>query len=377
MRQINLLIKPASSLCNMRCKYCFYADEAQARAVANLGIMSEDTMESLLCSVRDALDSSGEVSFSFQGGEPTMAGLDFFQNFVEQANLLLPSRIRRNYAIQTNGYCIDEAWADFFAQNHFLVGLSLDGDNALHDAWRVDAAGKGTYGKVVKALELLRQKRVDMNLLCVVTGLCARHPQRVYKAMKGLGVHYLQFIPCLDPLEQPRGSLPFSLKPAAYGSFLCGLFDEWYRDWAAGHYVSIRLFDDYVHLAMGVPCGTCSTSGSCGSYLVVEGDGSVYPCDFYCIDRWKLGNIREQTVVELLESKPAKQFLAESQQRPEVCADCSWFALCHGGCKRDRWIAPDGAFYNYYCDAYRRLFSYAAPRLRTIAQAEWRARRGY
>lgn len=234
-----------------------------------------------------------------------MAGLNFFRDFVAEAARQNTARIPLSYAIQTNGLALDEGWADFLAEHRFLVGLSVDGDKALHDEFRVDAAGKGTWTRVQKNLALLQRRGVECNLLCVVTRRCAKRAVAVYHALQKTGVSYLQFIPCLDPLEEARGSRPWSLTPADYGAFLCALFDAWYADWAAGRYTSVRLFEDYVHLAMGLPPSTCASGGRCGSYFVVEADGSVYPCDFYVLDPWKLGNLWDTPLEALGRSEKA------------------------------------------------------------------------
>ena len=287
MQFVNFLIKPASSLCNMRCRYCFYEDEASNRTQASMGVMTQETADLLIREAIDAVDFNGRLNFAFQGGEPTVAGLDFFRHFVAEVSVRNTRHIPVSYSIQTNGLALNEEWAAFLAQNRFLVGVSLDGDKALHDEFRIDAAGKGTWTRVRQNITMLQRAGVELNLLCVVTKRCAKSAVRVYHALQKTGVEFLQFIPCLDPLGMPRGCMPYSLLPEDYGTFLCALFDEWYRDWSTGHYTSVRLFDDYVHLAMGLPAGTCSTSGSCGAYFVVEADGSVYPCDFYVLDDWE------------------------------------------------------------------------------------------
>lgn len=374
MQFVNFLIKPASSLCNMRCRYCFYEDEAANRTMPSMGVMTQETADLLIQEALDAVDFNGRISFAFQGGEPTVAGLDFFRHFVEETARLNTRHIPVSYSIQTNGLAINEEWAEFLAKNRFLVGVSLDGDKALHDEFRIDAAGKGTWNRVRQNITLLQRAGVEVNLLCVVTKRCAKSAVRVYHALQKTGVEFLQFIPCLDPIEQPRGSMPYSLLPEDYGNFLCALFDEWYRDWAAGHYTSVRLFDDYVHLAMGLPAGTCATSGSCGAYFVVEGDGSLYPCDFYVLDDWKLGHLGEQPLPALAKSDRAVRFLQDGLAHPAPCASCQWQSLCFGGCKRDWYDSPDGGKQNYYCPAFRQFFAHAAPRLQQIARAELQAR---
>ena len=229
MPYINLLIKPASSLCNMRCHYCFYADEAANREIPSMGVMSETTAELLVTRALAAAGMQGGVGFTFQGGEPTIAGKQFFRAFIEIVKRLNTGNVSVNYRIQTNGLAIDEEWVSFFAKNDFLVGISVDGDKTLHDEFRVDTAGKGTWTRIQKNIRLLQQMGVECNLLCVVTRRCAKSAVRCYHAMKKTGVQFLQFIPCLDPLGEERGRRKWSLTPKDYGEFLCALFDEWYR----------------------------------------------------------------------------------------------------------------------------------------------------
>jgi len=382
MKNIQFLIKPASSLCNMRCRYCFYEDESENRTQHNMGIMTLKTSELLIRRTFDEVTPDGSVSFAFQGGEPTIAGLSYFQHFIRKVKEMNTRRLPVSYTIQTNGLYSDEQgrqWADFLSENHFLAGISLDGEQALHDEYRIDADNAGTWERVSRTIELFKRKGVELNLLCVITRRCAKKAARTYHALKETGIRYLQFIPCLDPLEQPRGSMPYSLSPKDYGKFLCAVFDEWYRDWESGDYTSVRLFEDYVHLAMGLPAGTCSTCGSCGSYFVVEADGSIYPCDFYVLDEWKTGNLWQHSLTELQNSEVMQRFLRESLTHPDACSACEWKFLCNGGCRRD-WFSPSvpqttDQKQNYYCSSFQQFFAYAFPRIKRIAQAEVLARR--
>lgn len=368
MKQLTFLVKPASGLCDLRCRYCFYEDVSQCRAVRHMGRMEERTAENLLRAAIAAVEPGDMVQFIFQGGEPTLAGLDFFREFVRLEGALCPPGLTIHHAIQTNGMTLDRAWADFFREHQVLVGLSLDGAREFHDALRVDPQGKGTWSRAVRALALLDKAGVETNLLCVVTSQLARSPQKVYQSLNKLGNHPLQFIPCLDPLQGPRGGMPYSLSPQRYGRFLCGLFDLWYRDWQGGHYTSIRLFDDYLRILAGMAPSTCAASGACGSYLVVEGDGSLYPCDFFVLDQWYIGNINRMTVEQAMDHPKSRQFLAESHIRPQTCAGCPYQSLCRGGCPRD-WTERGPQAENYYCPAFRQFFDYALPRLRQAAAA--------
>ena len=366
MKQVSLLIKPASSLCSLRCRFCFYEDEAASRAQRSMGVMSPGTVRALLEETFRAVEPGGAVGFTFQGGEPTLAGLDFFRGFVRQARALCPPGVPVDFSLQTNGLLLDESWANFLQEERFLVGLSVDGFKDLHNLHRVDAQGGGTWNRVLRALALLQKHRVEVNALCVVTGLCARSPDRAYRQLKKLDVQSIQFIPCLDPLGAERGSLPFSLTPEAYGKFLCRVFDLWYQDWAAGQYRSVRLFDDYIRILLGEGASTCAVCGRCGSYLVVEADGSVYPCDFFALDQWRMGRVGEQSLTELARSDRAQAFLDWGKTGPAECAACRWASLCGGGCKRDWYGEPPR---NYYCAAFQSLLDYAMPRLVQMARA--------
>lgn len=368
MRFVNLLIKPASSLCNLRCRYCFYECISNHREEKSMGVMSEDTVRVMLENAFRAADPGGTVSFMFQGGEPTVAGLPFFRRFAAEAEALCPPGVRCAYSIQTNGTLLDEAWAAFLGEHRFLVGLSVDGYKDLHNLYRVDAGGEGSWNRVVRALRLLNKHHVMTNALCVVTAQCARHPDRVYGELKKLGFDYMQFIPCLDPLDRERGGMPFSLTPERYGQFLCRLFDLWYQDWREGRCCSVRLFDDYLHMVLGEQAGTCATCGRCGSYFVVEGDGSVYPCDFFVLDQWRLGKLGEDTLEEMAAGERLGAFFKWGEEKPPECGACRWRRLCNGGCKND-WLSGPVP-HNYFCSALRQFFAHAESRLLYVAQTE-------
>lgn len=373
MRYVNFLIKPVSSACNLRCRYCFYEDEANNRTVKNMGMMQPETVDLLLEQAYDLVEPGGAVSFAFQGGEPTVAGLDWFREFVQKARAGLPARVSISFSIQTNGTLLNEDWAAFLKQEDFLVGLSIDGAKDIHNLYRIDAQGNDTWNTVCKTLRLLQKHGVRVNALCVVTAQCARRPEKVYVGLKKLGFAYMQFIPCMDPIGQTRGSLSFSLTPELYGTFLCRLFDLWYADWAAGQYHSVRLFDDHVNLLLGEKNVTCSTCGDCGGYFVVEGDGGIYPCDFYVLDNWRMGTLGEQTLAEMADGERAVEFLQWGRVKPAECAVCPWRGLCNGGCKND-WVQSGDGWSNALCPALQRFFAHAMPRLQQIARTEAQAR---
>ncbi len=368
MKYISLLIKPASGSCNMACKYCFYRDVAENRSVPNYGIMSYEMLETLVKKTFDECEVG--CSFAFQGGEPTLAGLDYYKKLVELQKKYNTKGVSVSNVIQTNGYGLGEEWAEFFKKEHFLVGVSLDADKGLHDTARVDHHGKGTYAEVMKTIAMLDKWGVDYNILCVLTSYVARYPERVYRFFKEKGFKYIQFIPCLDPLGEERGGNFYSLTAKRFETFFKQLFDFWYADCKLHQGISIRHFDNWLGLLMGYPPENCAMSGRCAVYFVVEADGSVYPCDFYVIDKYRLGSIHSSSFSELLETDIAKTFVSESGALSEDCMKCKYYYLCRGGCRRDREIMDDGRGKNFYCEAYKAFFEYSIDRFKEIAMME-------
>lgn len=374
MPPLSILLKPASSGCNLRCAYCFYADEARLRAVPNYGRMGTEVSHALIEKAAEAAE--GSVAFLFQGGEPTLAGLDFYRDFTAYVKKTVPRNLEVQYAIQTNGMLLDEAWCAFFREHRFLVGLSLDGNRTCHDRFRQDGAGKGTYDRVLRAARLMERAGVEFNVLTVVTGYLARHIQSVFGALCREGFRFQQYIPCLDPLEEARGEQSYSLSPKEYEAFLKKLFDLWYRELEQGRYWSVRYFDNLVWMLAGRAPEQCSMGGRCGLQYLVEADGSVYPCDFYGLDEYRLGNIRQESWEELDRARERLGFVRASERVPEECGRCRWYPLCRNGCRRDRRMEEDGPGRNYYCQAYAGFFSYALPRLNRVRSLLWEMGRG-
>ena len=368
MPPLSLLIKPASGGCNMRCRYCFYHDEQMNRDTFSYGFMPEETLETL---IKKALQyATKNCSFGFQGGEPTLRGLDFFRKAVELQKKYNIHHTQIANAIQTNGLLIDEQWAAFLHENHFLVGLSIDGTKDVHDLNRLDGEGKGTYSRALRAAQILTAHQVDFNVLTVVTGKTADSVTKIYNFYRRSKLLYQQYIPCLDPLGEKRGSSPYSLTPEKYAKFLKTLFDLWYRDITSGNFIYIRYFENLLGILMGRPPESCTLWGRCTIQHVVESDGSVYPCDFYCLDEWKLGTVQEDDFTLFTGKAGAKRFLEESVTGTDECRKCPYYALCRGGCRRDREpLIPGEPQKNYFCSAYKEFFAYALPRLQEIARA--------
>ncbi|MDO4355146.1 MAG: anaerobic sulfatase maturase [Clostridia bacterium] len=364
---LSLMIKPASSLCNLRCRYCFYHDLADHREIASYGIMQEPVLRRLLERALEALPPGrNELSLIFQGGEPMLAGLDYFEKLEAILETMKPSGIRIHRSLQTNGTLIDERWAQFFAKHGYLLGVSLDGPAAIQNDLRVDANGKGSFSKVMSGIALLKRHGVEFNILSVVTAEVARHGQKVYSFMRKNGWNYLQLIPCMDPISGHRQD--FSLTPEQYGRFLIDVFQLYEEERRKGIPVSVRWFDNLLDMAIGRAPESCGMTGVCACHFVVEADGSVYPCDFYVDDAHRLGRVDEMGFREMFECGVAHSFVKESLVQAEKCQNCRWFGLCRGGCRRYRELEAENALgLNRLCRAYEIFFSACYDRVFRLA----------
>jgi len=354
MKRITIMIKPASSLCDMRCKYCFYCDVAAQRHEASMGIMTLGTASAILNNVFSQLDAGDHITFAFQGGEPGLTGLDYYKFFAETAKNLAPKGVRIHYAFQTNGLMIDDAWASFFRQYNFLIGLSMDGDAALHNQNRLDAAGKGTHSRVLAAEKVLDKHGVQHNILCVLTSETARRARRVWDFIIAENIGHIQFIPCLEPLDTSQSAMS-ALTPAKFYQFYATLFPLWKREAQKGNVVNVRMFEDLTGMFLAGQNITCGMSGHCSPQMVVEADGSVYPCDFYVLDEYRVADLSRQNLKDVFEAVASSSFLKEVRPQPAHCAGCAYVKWCGGGCKRmERAVYGDGkncgmrAFLNEY-----------------------------
>ena len=372
MPAASILIKPSSANCNIDCKYCFYKCLSSNREEYSKGFMSEETLEQLIIQAIDYAEDF--VAFAFQGGEPTLAGVDFFRKAVELQKKHNTKNLTIENTIQTNGIFIDEEWAKFLADNHFLVGLSLDGPKKIHDLYRRDVSGNPTFEKVMHTINLFGQYHVEYNILSVITNESAAKASYLYSFYKRNGFEYVQLIPCMDEHartlsdEKDKGGNQYAVNPEQYGKFLCEMFDLWYEDFCKGEKMDIRMFSNLAQMAAGYPAEECGMNGHCTCYFVVEGDGSVYPCDFYCMDQWKLGTVKE-SFKSLMESQKVQEFLQPSLHTLEKCAKCEHFSLCRGGCRRWREKADGNTLgLNLLCRAYEKFFAYAGERIEKLGQ---------
>lgn len=370
MKPIHVLMKPSSGNCNMRCEYCFYYDTMEKRQKSSYGFMSVETLEAV---IRKTLCSAaGSYSITFQGGEPTLSGLDFFKKAVEFEKKYNVNHVPIYNAIQTNGYRLTEEWADFFRENHFLVGVSLDGVPKLHDRFRKNIKGEGTFQRIMENIRMLGRKGVEFNILSVVNGKTAPYIKKNYEFYRKNNLNYLQFIACLDPLNETPGQKEYSLTPEAYGSFLIELFDLWYIDLLQGKQPYIRQFENYIAMILGQMPESCDMRGVCSLQYVVEADGSVYPCDFYVLDEYRLGSFLENTIEEIDKKREETGYIEKSLTREAACDNCPYRGLCRGGCRRSR--DSESNYHQYFCKSYQMFLDACLPRLIEIAK---RIRRGY
>ncbi|MFV0502899.1 MAG: anaerobic sulfatase maturase [Lachnospirales bacterium] len=348
MNNLNLLIKPSSSKCNINCTYCFYNDVAKNRNVKDYGFLDINDLKYLITKAIEYTED-GDLNIAFQGGEPTLVGLKYFEEVVD----FIKSTGKKNImlSLQTNGMIIDAELAKFLHANNFLVGISLDGYSDLHNLYRKTKSGSDTFKRVMKTIELFDKYKVEYNVLSLVTAQSAKHAKKVFNFFKKNNFKYLQYIYCLDPLNEEKGNHKFSLDNEGLYEFLNETFNLWYNELVTNNYISIRYFDNLIHMAMGMYPESCTLVGNCACQCVVEGNLDVFPCDFYVIDEYKIGNVKENSISEIITSEKTKDFIESSMFVPEECKSCKYYAICKNGCRRER---VNGK--NVYCNAYKKFF---------------------
>ena len=356
----SLLVKPASAACNLDCEYCFYLDrETDPYAGAADRIMSLDTLETLVDGF--LFYSFPHSGFAFQGGEPTLAGLKFYETLVR-----LQQRHGRNgqtvgNSIQTNGILLNKDWCDLFRGYSFLIGLSLDGPEEIHDRYRVNKAGHPTAARVIEAVSLLRSAKVEFNVLCAVSQANVSKAGEVFRFFRKLGIEYVQFIPLAE--FHPDGSpMPFTVSADEYGHFLCEMYNLW---WPERRQMGVRFFENVAEALAGRVPGTCTLHESCDSYAVVEYNGDVYPCDFFVEKQWKLGNIEIDSWPEIARRQRRMAFAAKKATPHAACSVCEYQSLCRGGCPSSR-RSRRGRFedLDWFCNSYKQVFAKVVPPLR-------------
>jgi uncharacterized protein len=331
--------------------------------------MSEEVLEAY---IRQTIEAHciPEVTFAWQGGEPTLLGRDFFEKAILlQKKYCRPGMVIHN-TIQTNGILLDDAWCDFFRKNRFLVGISIDGPRELHDACRTDAGGKGTFNRVMLGLALLKKHKVDFNILCTVNAVNGDHPLEVYRFFRDeVKAQFIQFIPVVERDLHSNTVTPLSVSPEQYGKFLIGVFDEWVRHDVGRIYV--QHFDTALANWYGEPHGICVFSPTCGSALVIEHNGDIYSCDHFVDRDHLLGNILEVPIIELVNNDRQRQFgRNKTEKLPKYCLECPVLFACRGECPKNRFVVtPDGEpGLNYLCEGYRMFFSHIQKPMKFMVQ---------
>ncbi|MGN6170471.1 MAG: anaerobic sulfatase maturase [Solirubrobacteraceae bacterium] len=388
-RPFHLLAKPTGAVCNLDCEYCFFLSKEMLYPGSRFR-MSDDVLERYLCRLIEAHRGMPEVTIAWQGGEPTLMGLDFFRRSVDIAARLVEPGQRAVHTIQTNGTKLDPGWATFFAENDFLVGISIDGPQEIHDAYRVTKGGRGSFHQVMRGLGYLRDAGVDWNALTTIHAANAEHAGRVYRFLRDqCGATFIQFIPIIERVAEADedGAVPWSswrdrplyvqagervsgrsVTPDQYGRFLIDVFEEWVRHDVGRVYV--QMFDVTLANHAGEPPGLCVHSETCGRAVALEHTGDFYACDHFVEPDYLRGNILEQSLLDMVESAEQQRFGTDKRDGlPVYCRECDVRFACHGGCPKDRFIkTPDGeSGLNYLCAGYKAFFHHVDAPMREMA----------
>ncbi|WP_421193406.1 anaerobic sulfatase maturase [Aeromonas enteropelogenes] len=393
-RRFHVMAKPGGSKCNIDCQYCFYLHKEDLLHQPRQPRMDEETLDTFIRSYIEGQDGD-EIVFSWQGGEPTLLGIDYFRQIVALQQKYCPPGVSIRNDLQTNGILLNDEWCRFLKEHGFLVGLSIDGPRALHDKYRVTRSGKPTFDLVMAAAELLRQHQVPFNALTVINRHNAKYPLEVYRFLtRELGATYIQFTPCVEASDFKRTAPQFwndsmlplvgselskpghpmsivtdwSVDPDDWGTFLATVFEEWVNH-DLGR-VLVNLFETAVAQTMGYPSQLCVTAEFCGKALAIEHDGSVFSCDHFVYPEYRLGDIKQRSLAHMAFSTRQEAFgMSKRDSLPDYCLKCPYLTLCWGECPKNRLVrTPDGEIgLNYLCPGIKRFFDYAAPILAGIA----------
>ena len=381
-RPLYVMLKPVGAACNLTCNYCYYLERSNLYKHQPKRQMSEELLERF---VKDYIEAQtmNEVVFTWHGGEPTLRPLSFYQKAVELQKKYAGGRIIHN-SLQTNGTLLTDEWCRFLKANNWLVGISIDGPEELHDRYRRDSQGKPSWKRVMEGIRLLQHYGVEWNAMAVVNRYNADHPQAFYRFFKSIGCQYIQFTPIVERNVQHADGrhlasindaddapvTDFSVTPEQWGNFLCGLFDEWVKQ-DIGR-VFVQIFDSMLANWVGVAPGTCIYAKECGHAGVMEFNGDVYSCDHFVFPQYKLGNINEHTLIEMLYGEKQRRFSQLKYNKlPRQCKECRWAFACHGECPKNRFVNDryGNPGLNYLCAGYRRFFEHIAPTMDEMKKA--------
>ena len=381
-RPLYVMLKPVGAACNLVCNYCYYLEKSNLYKHQPKRQMSEELLERF---VKDYIEAQtmNEVVFTWHGGEPTLRPLSFYQKAVELQKKYAGGRVIHN-SLQTNGTLLTDEWCRFLKENNWLVGISIDGPEELHDRYRRDSQGKPSWKRVMEGIRLLQHYGVEWNAMAVVNRYNADHPQAFYRFFKSIGCQYIQFTPIVERNVQHADGrhlasindatdapvTDFSVTPEQWGSFLCGLFDEWVKQ-DIGR-VFVQIFDSMLANWVGVAPGSCIYAKECGHAGVMEYNGDVYSCDHFVFPQYKLGNINEHTLIEMLYGEKQRRFSQLKYNKlPRQCKECRWAFACHGECPKNRFVNDryGNPGLNYLCAGYRRFLEHIAPTMDEMKKA--------
>ncbi len=366
-----VFVKPVGASCNLACQYCYYLEKDNLYPERAKSVMPDDLLESYIIQHISAT-SGTDIFFSWHGGEPTLAGLNYFQRIVELQQKHKPQNCRITNGLQTNGSLLDDEWCRFLSKENFVVGISLDGPEDLHDTYRQAPNGKSVFSKVLHAYELLKSHGIACEILCVVHAQNVAHPLRVYSFFKELKADFLTFIPLVE--KNSSGRISERSTPAkAFGDFLCTIFDEW-KTLDIGK-IKVQIFEETIRTAFELEHSLCIFRKTCGNVPVVEHNGDFYSCDHFVTPEYLIGNIRQTSLGNLLQSGMQKSF-GESKYTslPIFCLNCEVLPMCHGACPKDRFISTtEGELgLNYLCEGYKLFFNHCTPFVNQVAEV-WRS----
>ncbi|EKN65237.1 radical SAM domain-containing protein [Neobacillus bataviensis LMG 21833] len=363
-RNINVMWKTVSEDCNLACDYCYYST-CGGKPGRKINRIDSTILEKFIKEYMER--SKGAATFAWQGGEPLLAGHDFFEEVVSLQAKYAPKNTIISNSLQTNGTLLNDKWASFLKTYQFLVGVSLDGPKEIHDARRVDSRGQGSFDRVMKGIGYLRRHQVDFNILTVIHKGNVDKAAEMMRFYESEGFAFVQFIPCMDfrAQEVNRPSV-YDITPEEYGRFLSEAFDYWYN--AGEPKTSIRFFDDMLSVYVNREAGLCVHRAACPQTIILEQNGDAFPCDFFIHPDWKIGNVGTDSIDEILSHPLYDQFLKMKPTLPEPCKTCEWKKLCHGGCPRNRkWRADRSTSeVDYFCSSYKQIYSYANERMKQL-----------
>ena len=373
-KPLYVMLKPASAHCNLACKYCYYLEKNKLYPTAQRHLMSDEMLEQFTREYIEA-QTMNQVLFTWHGGEPLLRSIDFYRKALSLQQKYAGGR-RIDNVIQTNGTLLTDEWCEFFAQNHWLVGISIDGPQPDHDHYRLTAAGKPSWKKVMQGIKLLKKHGVEWNAMAVVNAYNANHPLEFYRFFKENGCQFLQFTPIVERQTRhedgrtlaslaDKNEIPLSeasVTPEQWGYFLCAIFDEWVRKDVGKIFVEI--FDCTLANWMGISPGICAYSKECGHAGVMEHNGDVYSCDHFVFPEYKLGNIRDHSLIDMLYGEQQQEFSRlKHSSLPRQCKECDMEFACHGECPKNRFMKDKygDSGLNYLCPGYYHYYQHVAP----------------